>query len=209
MKSKSAPTQPFRRERGRKRVESLLRSAERVFAEVGYERATTNLIAERASASPGTLYQFFSNKQEMAEEIAHRYAKRLRAIQSETMVALEPRHPHKEIDRVVDAYLEFLRAAPAFGMLLETIEISREVSAVRKILLDSAIQWITQIIAALVPDRSKADQRLHAEVCVMIFRGMTPMLVDRNTRKTARAVAEVKKVIHRYLAPVLAEHSSR
>jgi DNA-binding transcriptional regulator YbjK len=49
-------THPSRQERGRQRMESLLRAAEEVFAEVGFERATTNLIAARASLSAGTLY---------------------------------------------------------------------------------------------------------------------------------------------------------
>lgn len=56
-----------RQRRGEQRMETLLRAAEVVFAEVGYNRATTNLIAARASVSPGTLYQFYRNKEALAE----------------------------------------------------------------------------------------------------------------------------------------------
>src|SRR5580765_2363414 len=73
-------THPRRQERGRQRMESLLRAAEEVFAEVGFERATTNLIAARASVSPGTLYQFYPNKETMAESLATQYAERLQAL---------------------------------------------------------------------------------------------------------------------------------
>jgi AcrR family transcriptional regulator len=63
-------TEPRRQERGKQRMESLMRAAEEVFSEVGFERATTNLIAARASVSPGTLYQFYPNKEAMAEALA-------------------------------------------------------------------------------------------------------------------------------------------
>src|SRR5215475_5320025 len=72
--------EPRRQDRGRQRMESLLRAAEDVFAEIGYERATTNLIASRASVSPGTLYQFYPNKEALAEALAGRYAEELEGL---------------------------------------------------------------------------------------------------------------------------------
>ena len=73
-------TAPRRRqERGRRRMEQVLDVAAAVFAEVGYDRATTNAIAARAGMSPGSLYQFFANKEVIAEALVRRYAQQLRA----------------------------------------------------------------------------------------------------------------------------------
>ena len=44
------------------RVEALLDTAAVVFHELGYEKATTNHIAERAGIPVGTLYRYFPSK---------------------------------------------------------------------------------------------------------------------------------------------------
>jgi AcrR family transcriptional regulator len=46
-----------RRVRGQQRGNIILDAAEQLFAEAGYEAATTNEIAARASTSIGSLYQ--------------------------------------------------------------------------------------------------------------------------------------------------------
>ena len=51
-----------RQERSKVMVEAILEAASQVFAELGYARATTNKIAERAGVSVGSLYQYFPNK---------------------------------------------------------------------------------------------------------------------------------------------------
>ncbi|MBE0688646.1 MAG: TetR/AcrR family transcriptional regulator [Anaerolineae bacterium] len=64
-------------ERGQRRVQQILDAAENVFAEVGHEVATTNMIARRANTSIGSLYQFFPNKESIVELLARRLAKEL------------------------------------------------------------------------------------------------------------------------------------
>ena len=49
-------------ERSKVMVDAILEAAAQVFAELGYARATTNKIAERAGVSVGSLYQYFPNK---------------------------------------------------------------------------------------------------------------------------------------------------
>jgi len=66
-----------RRARGLQRIASILDAAEVVFARMGYEEATTNHIAAQAEISPGSLYQFFSNKEEIAQALASRYTEEL------------------------------------------------------------------------------------------------------------------------------------
>jgi AcrR family transcriptional regulator/transposase-like protein len=49
-------------DRGKQRVEIILKAAAEVFLEVGYEAATTHAIALRANTAIGSLYQFFPDK---------------------------------------------------------------------------------------------------------------------------------------------------
>jgi hypothetical protein len=69
-----------RRARGVQRIASILAAAETVFAEVGYDEANTNRIAAQSGISPGSLYQFFSNKEEIAQALAARYTEELEGV---------------------------------------------------------------------------------------------------------------------------------
>ena len=51
--------------RSRERYNLILDSAARLFAEVGYEAATTNAIADVAGVSIGSLYQYFFSAREL------------------------------------------------------------------------------------------------------------------------------------------------
>src|SRR5918996_4966718 len=108
-----------RQERGKKRIEQILDAAAAVFAESGYEGATTNAIAAHAGMSPGSLYQFFPNKEAIAEALASRYAEEMEAAHS---VALNPglaKLPLDEmIDRIVDPMIELSLANPGAKALL-------------------------------------------------------------------------------------------
>jgi len=57
------------RERGRLRVEALLRAAADVFASRGYDAATMTEVAAQAGSSIGSLYQFFPTKASLAHEV--------------------------------------------------------------------------------------------------------------------------------------------
>jgi TetR/AcrR family transcriptional regulator len=57
------------------RRSEILEAALRVFAEVGYARATTKAIAKEAGIkSPGLIYWYFSSKEELLQKIFLRYA---------------------------------------------------------------------------------------------------------------------------------------
>ena len=111
--------QPKRRQaRGEQRIQLLLDVAEQLFAEFGFEATTTNAIAARAGMSPGSLYQFFPNKDAIAEALATRYLEQLRATQA---YSFAPEIVHLPldalIDRVVDPSCAFHLAHPGFWTL--------------------------------------------------------------------------------------------
>ena len=58
-----------RQARGERRIAQLLEAAANIFCTTGYTAASTNAIAREAGVSPGTLYQFFPNKEAIAIEL--------------------------------------------------------------------------------------------------------------------------------------------
>jgi len=73
-RTRRVPTQ----ERSRKRVEAILDAAAIVFAKERFDAATMEAIAEQASTSIGSLYQFFPNKLAVFEALAGRSLDRAR-----------------------------------------------------------------------------------------------------------------------------------
>jgi AcrR family transcriptional regulator len=69
-----------RQERSKVMVEAILEGAAQIFAELGYARATTNKIAERAGVSVGSLYQYFPNKDSLIASLHEAHHTRIHEV---------------------------------------------------------------------------------------------------------------------------------
>ena len=58
-----------KQQRSRDTIKTILGAATQVLVDLGYEKATTNRIAERAGYSVGTLYQYFDDKEDIYGEL--------------------------------------------------------------------------------------------------------------------------------------------
>jgi AcrR family transcriptional regulator len=63
-----------KQERSREMVERIIAAGQRVLLRDGYERITTNRVAEEADVSPGSLYQYFPDKETILAAVIDRYA---------------------------------------------------------------------------------------------------------------------------------------
>src|SRR4030088_354891 len=66
--------------RGEERVAAILQAAALVFHEVGFDDATTNMIAQRANTAIGSLYDFFPNKETIARRLSEQFCEDLRVL---------------------------------------------------------------------------------------------------------------------------------
>ncbi|POF34931.1 AcrR family transcriptional regulator [Roseibium marinum] len=71
-------------------VETIVEAAGQIFAESGYELATTNQIAERAGISIGSLYQYFPNKDSLIFEVQKTHREEL--LRSLKLAIADSRH---------------------------------------------------------------------------------------------------------------------
>src|ERR1051325_5246022 len=101
-----APTadRPTRRRqaRGQRRLELIVDTDAQVFADVGFEAASTNLIAARAGVPIGSVYQFFPNKDAIAEVLADRFVYRL----GETQAIFGPEIERLPLDDLIDHVID-------------------------------------------------------------------------------------------------------
>lgn len=72
-KAPTTPRKAPRQDRAVVTVDAMLEAAERIVESDGFDKLTTDRIAERAGVSVGTLYQYFPNKQSIFVQLVERY----------------------------------------------------------------------------------------------------------------------------------------
>jgi AcrR family transcriptional regulator len=201
---------PRRRQaRGQRRIDQLLDVAAQVFAEVGFEAATTNAIAARAGVSPGSLYQFFPNKDAMAEELADRFVERLR----ETQVIFGPEIEYlpldELIDHVIDPLVAFHVAHPGFQALFSGSIVSPRLASAVQGFLHAVVGRAEAMLAVRAPHLPCERRARCARVSVELVRALLPLVVASDPAERDAMVAEVKAAQRGYLAPLFAARAAR
>jgi AcrR family transcriptional regulator len=103
----------------------VLDAAEQVFAELGYDQTTTAAVAARAGISPGSLYQFFPNKQAITQALGVRFAEQLRVLHEHALAPDNRPLPLAAfLDRIIDPIVAFNRDHPALMRLFGGTHVS-------------------------------------------------------------------------------------
>jgi len=193
-----------RRARGLQRIASILAAAEIVFARMGYEEATTIHIAAEAGISPGSLYQFFANKEEIAQALAIRYTEELQEARNTSFSDEATALPFPLwLDTYVDTLIAFHLSHPAFHILICAPISSR----VTKMIQELPLQMQENFALGLekrASNLSKEQCILSARMVVQLFKGTLLLIFEVDEEEAKRLVAEFKTVVLRYLEPLLA-----
>ncbi|MEW9527106.1 TetR family transcriptional regulator [Microbispora sp. NPDC049125] len=198
-------TRPRRRQaRGERRMSEILDAAAEVFADLGYEKATTNAIAAAAGISPGSLYQFFRSKEAVAQALADRFTAQMRGAHGEAFAPadLAAVDLDEVIDRVVDPLVAFNVANPGFKALFARPDMPAGLAAAAAPIQSALLGRVEAILAVRAPDLPPPDRARSARVLVQIFQAMTPVVVAAPEEEREAEVRELKKVLRGYLAPL-------
>lgn len=200
----SAPTRRRRQARGQRRIEQILDTAAQVFAEVGFEAATTNAIAARAGISPGSLYQFFPNKDAIAEALADRFVERLRATQAIFGPEIEELPLDELLDHVIDPLVAFHLSHPGFQALFTGSMVSPRLAGAVQGFLQAVVARTDAMFAVRAPHLSPERRARCARVSVELVRALLPLIVTADPAEREALVAELKAAQRGYLAPLFA-----
>lgn len=158
-----------RQARSAARVEHLLDVAAEVFEEVGYDAATTNLVAARADVPVGTLYRWFPDKGALAEALTDRYLAHLVVLYEDLLQWLGPEERIGEfLHRVVGRLVEETRAQRAMPALLVSAMVPGGRSAAGTRLRTGLEQHIRGLIEMRVPGVPHDVRDRTAEVLVTL-----------------------------------------
>jgi AcrR family transcriptional regulator len=196
--------QAHRQQRGLRRVEEILHAAGALFAEVGYDNATTNMIAARAGVSPGSLYQFFPNKEAIAQAYAAGAVEQLHQVYdtllSPEMIALPLR---AFVDIFIDTLVAFNRSYPGYLALALGSTLSSPLALALADLQQGVLAHLDALFAARWPESTQEQRRLPLLVSYRLFLALLPLVLKGDEDNQGAVVCEMKVILYRYWEPLI------
>ncbi len=188
--------------RGAQRIARILDAAAEVIGEVGYDAATTVMIAAKAHTAIGSLYQFFPNKEAIVQGLLERYRDELRAIFDAIITPDLATLPLPALlDRIIDPLLEFELGRHGFKALFVGMHMSRELAAATRQLTDEVVGRVAGIFQARMPTLPREMAQRYSVIVVQIVKAFLG-LADAPIMTRAELVAELKALLLRYLIPL-------
>jgi AcrR family transcriptional regulator len=179
-----------KQKRSQQRVDQILDAAAQLFAEVGYESASTNAIAARAEVAIGSLYQFFPNKESLVDALVARYAEGTKEVLSfdASLTATE------NIDAFIDRFALFSTSHVGFGHLFMS-------AGKTTVLHEEIVGRVEAVLRHYFPNMDDANRS--ARVMVGIVKGLMPLTAPPDNLSPHYLLEEVKATLKAYLRSVL------
>jgi AcrR family transcriptional regulator len=191
-----------RQPRGLLRTEAILAAAGAVFTHVGYDRATTNMIAAHAGVSPGSLYQFFPNKEAIAHGYAAAATARLHQVYDTILAPDVVALPLREfLDTFIDALIVFNREYPGYLALSIASTISAPLALALADLRQGIDGRLEALQATLWPEGTPEERRIRGLVSYRLFLALLPLALGGPEDDQPAIVREMKTVLYRYWEP--------
>ena len=189
--------------RSRERVNMILDAAAQIFEEVGYEAASTELIAARAQTSIGSLYRFFPDKSIILFALAERFAEQMRELFAATFPAAAVHKPLSGVlSDTVDAFNHFYLNQPGCRAVMLQSRVSPELQAVNQRIDREIVLQLEAFFRLLQPTMQPEQCRIAALVTVEIAGALQLVSIAQNEQLQQQIVAETKQVLIRYLSPI-------
>ncbi|MCT9076476.1 TetR/AcrR family transcriptional regulator [Streptomyces fulvoviolaceus] len=203
--------QPRRRQaRGERRVAQLLEAAASVFCTTGYTAASTNAIAREAGVSPGTLYQFFPNKEAIAIELGERLVHEMREAYGEALAPVDPATPLEQaVGAAVDRFIAFNCDHPVFFALMHGPDVPGRLTEEHDALHATLIGRVEALLSSFLPDAPSADITRTAQMALGIYMAGLELVLAREGAERDAYVQEIKNALIRYLDPLVGDRLGR
>ena len=203
-KLQTSPRKSASQERSRSTVDALLEATTRILIKEGYDRASTNRIAEVAGVSIGSLYQYFPSKEALVAAVIDRHAQEVSEVTRNALVKAAARPIEVAAREFVSVAIDAHRVNPKLhGVLAEQIPRVGRLENIEANVRDG----YTLVRGYLEAHRDEIDVEdldLAAFVVVTVVEALTHAAVLRRPdiladEKARQFVDDVTRLVVRYL----------
>lgn len=185
-----------KQQRGKQRVAELLRAATAVFAEKGYVAATMTEIAACANAPIGSLYQFFPEKEVLADTLVQNYV----ALLAADLKTLEARACRIDTPKLVAGLFGLMRAHPRErDAALPIVEARMDAPTRRTTFRFMFRGYIAAILLAHVPGLPQKAARDMAIVVLQLMKAASALGDEEELPGRATGLREMQALAVHYL----------
>ncbi|NER93761.1 MAG: TetR/AcrR family transcriptional regulator [Symploca sp. SIO1B1] len=197
-----------KQQRGQARIDKILDAAAAVFDEVGYEAATTHLIAAKAGTAIGSLYQFFPNKAAIFNAMELRHIEVVKVMWSQVNTLEIIQLPFRQMIQTIVTAIAQLFEQPVSRVVFVQFFSSREMfQSIDESMTQEAINFMASILKQRNPALSEAQSNLLAEVCVHSTNAvMLAALRSREQQHTQQLIGQIEQLLVSYLEPHMGDY---
>lgn len=205
--SKSLRRQP-KQQRGKERVEKILDAAAAVFDEVGYEAATTHLIAAKAGTAIGSLYQFFPDKAAIFNAMELRHVERVKLMWAQTNTPEIVQLPLRQMIHAIVIAVAELFEQPVSRVVFVQFFTSRQMfQSIDESMTQEAINFMANMLHQRNSALSQAQCSLLAEVCVHSGNAvMLSALCSPDLQHRQQLMQQIEDLLVSYLEPYVGDN---
>ena len=203
-KLQTSPRKSASQERSRSTVDALLEATTRILIKEGYDRASTNRIAEVAGVSIGSLYQYFPSKEALVAAVVERHSQELSKVTRNALLKVAARPIEVAAREFVSVAIDAHRVNPKLhGVLAEQIPRVGRLENIEANVRDG-YALVRGYLEAHRDEIDVADLDLAAFVVVTVVEALTHAAVLRrpdilSDEKAGRFVDDVTRLVVRYL----------
>jgi AcrR family transcriptional regulator len=199
------PRKSASQDRSRATVDTLIEATARILVKEGFDKASTNRIAEKAGVSVGSLYQYFPGKEALVAAVMERHSQELIQVARGVLAAVAKLPMEQAIRKLVTTALEAHRIDPKLHRVLaEQIPRTGKLEHIEAFNRENYTLFRTYLEAHRNEFRA-VDLGLAAFVCVTSIEALTHTAVLyhsemlSNDATTEALVDEATRLIVRYL----------
>jgi AcrR family transcriptional regulator len=198
------PRKEASQERSRATVDALLEATARVLIKEGYDRASTNRIAEVAGVSIGSLYQYFPSKEALVAAVIDRHTQNIAEVTRKALVKAAAMPIEDAAREFVSVAIDGHRVNPKLhGVLAEQIPRVGRLNNIEANVRDG-YALIRSYLEAHREEIDVEDLDLAAFVVVTVVEALTHAAVLRRPdiladEKAQKFLDDVTRLVVRYL----------
>ena len=195
--------------RGEQRIAAILQAAAQVFYEVGFDAATTDMIAQHAQTAIGSLYDFFPNKEAIAQRLCEQFCEDLRVLFEGILTDELVQVPLSQlIDDILDPLVQYHQTHPGFRALWLQSGSDPRLARIHQDLDEVLTRKTAWVFARRYPQLDEAAARRLSQICIRTVHALLSLAGD-GPAIDSQVIVELKTMIRAYLQAVFGSESER